>query len=201
MNKLKEISKEYLEKDKTGHDWEHIKRVHKNAMLLAKFYPNTDLEILEASVYLHDIAFKDGFVKDHHIVGAKQAKAILEEQNFSKKKISAVCNVIELHCGTLYGEKCSLDEIPLEAKILRDADNLDAVGSIGLIRMINFCNSQGFPLFKSRKDGLNESVYGGVKIMTTYPEKMLTEKGKELCKRKTKIMLNFLKEIEKEFTE
>jgi uncharacterized protein len=200
LDKIKQYAEEALTKDKTGHDWEHIKRVYKNAILLVKSYPQTDIEILEASIYLHDIAFKDGFVKDHHVVGAKQAEEILEKFKFNKKKIPAVCKAIELHCGTLYGEICSIDEIPLEARILRDADNLDAVGGIGLIRMITFCNSQGFTMFKSKKDGLNESVYGGVKVMTSYPKKMLTPEGKTLCQDRVKIMKDFLKQLEEEFS-
>ena len=90
IKKLEEYVSEKLINDNTGHDWGHTRRVLKNALEIAKEYPETDLEILKISCLLHDIAFKDGFVEEHNIVGAKQSEEFLEGLNFPREKIQKI---------------------------------------------------------------------------------------------------------------
>lgn len=195
LKKVEDYAKKNLSKDKTGHDTSHVYRVFKNALKIAKKYPKADLEILKASCFLHDIAFKDGFVKNHNLIGEKQSERILKNFKFPEEKIGKVSKAIRLHCGTVYGDLEDPKKMSIEAQILRDADNLDALGSIGIIRMINFCNSQNFPIFKSKEDSLNDSIYGGMNFLLTYLEKMLTKEGKILCQEKIKIVKDFLNEL------
>ena len=68
LRKLEKYAQKNLENDKTGHDYKHTKRVLKNALMIARYYPETDREILIVACLLHDIAFKYGFVKKHHII-------------------------------------------------------------------------------------------------------------------------------------
>ena len=64
--------KQKLENAEGGHDWFHIERVYKNALLIAK-EENCDLEVVQLGALLHDIAdskFHDG----DETVGPKVAR-------------------------------------------------------------------------------------------------------------------------------
>jgi len=194
--KLKEIVEKGLKNDKSGHDYAHTLRVLENALLIVKSYPKVDYDVLVAACYLHDISYKEGFVKDHHLVGAKMALPILEEINFPEEKIKLVQIAIEDHVGNVAAPIRKNEELQIESKILRDADNIDALGEIGLQRQLAFCKEHNIPFFKSKEDKFNDSAYGGVKEIMTWADKMLTLEGKKIGKERTKVMKSFLKNIE-----
>jgi len=196
--KLNRIVKEILKNDKSGHDYAHSIRVLKNAEEIVKSYRGTDLEVLTAACLLHDIAFKDGWVQNHHIIGAEQTPYFLEQVNFPYAKIKKVQIVIEDHVGQMVKPIRKNYELSIESKILRDADNIDALGSIGLIRMISFCAANNIPYFKLLNDGWDDSVYGGVKSLLSWADKMLTPEGKEIGESRLPVMRDFLKQLEKE---
>ena len=195
---LVKLVKSALEKDNTGHNYEHVKRVLNNAILISKD-KRLDNDILLAACLLHDIAFKDGFVKDHHIVGAKQSKEILTKINFPKDKIQPVILAIEDHMSNFTSPLRKDNELQIESKVLRDADNIDALGEIGLQRMIEFTKSQDWPI-RSKTDALNTSLYGNLKFLLTWPDKMLTSEGKTIGQERTKVIGDYLKKIENQKT-
>lgn len=197
---LKKIVEIKLKNDKTSHNYNHALRVLKNAREIAKYYKNVDYQVLDAACLLHDISFQHGFVKNHPIVGAKQCKPILKRLNFSEDKIQKVSRCILNHMGNLEKSPENPKKLPIEAKILRDADNLDALGSIGIIRYVEFANSRGYPYFKSKKALFGDSVYSGVKALLTWPDKMLTKEGRKIAKKRCKIMRDFLNQFEKEYS-
>ena len=194
---LLQIAKEGLTNDKTGHDYEHTIRVLKNALLISKSY-KVDYDILIASCLLHDIAYRNGRVKDHHLVGAKIAEEVLDKLNFPKGKIKKVAIAIEDHVAHMVVAIRKNEDLQIESKILRDCDNIDAVGSIGLIRMISFSLSQNIPYFKSKEDRLDETLYGNIKFLLSWPSKMLTFEGEKLGEERVNILNEFLEQLEKE---
>jgi uncharacterized protein len=198
--KLNSIVMGALKNDKSGHDYVHSIRVLEQAKKIAQHYQNVDSEVLTAACLLHDIAFRDGWVKDHHLTGAKLAKSILEEISFPKSKIQLVQIAIEDHVGNIEKPIRKDSELLIESKILRDSDNLDALGSIGLIRMISFCIANNIPYFKSMEDGWDESIYGGVKTLLTWPSKMLTPEARKIAETRLPVMKDFLKQLEKEYS-
>ena len=203
IKELNNLIKEKLSCDKTSHDYEHTQRVLKNALKIAEENPRADLEILKISCLLHDIAFQNKMtlqeIKKHNISGAKQAEDILRKMNFPENKIQKISKAILFHIRSISNVTIDPKEDFYEAQVLLDADALDALGSIGLIRMINFCQSQGFPIFKSKEDKLNDSIYGGIKFLLSYPEKIMTQKGKQISEQRIQILKDFLKQLEKEF--
>ena len=117
--------------------------------------------------------------------------------NVSEEDIDKISKAILYHAGNIKKET-SDKNLSIEARILRDADNIDAFGAIGLIRMISFCRDNNFPLFKSKEDWLNESVYGGVRAVISWQKSMLTKEGKILGEKRIRIMEQFLNELERE---
>ena len=76
---------------------------------------------------------------------------------------------------------------------------MDALGSIGISRAVSFGMAKGFPLFKSKNDSLNDSIYGTIKELTTWDKAMFTNKAKRIARERIKTMKKFMKSLEEEF--
>lgn len=118
-----------------GHDWFHIERVYKNALLIAK-EENVDEFIVSLGALLHDIAdakFYDG----DETVGPKMAREFLENQQVDNAvilHIENIINYISYKSSLEKGEKFTSPEL----KVIQDADRLDAIGAIGIARCFNY---------------------------------------------------------------
>lgn len=128
--------KKTLKNAEGGHDWFHIERVYKNAILISK-NENVDAFIVALGALLHDIAdakFYDG----DETVGPKMAHEFLFSQNVEHTIIEHVVNIIN-HISyknslSSDGEKFSSNEL----NVVQDADRLDAIGAIGIARCFNY---------------------------------------------------------------
>ena len=109
-------------------------RVYNLCVKLAEGLPDVDFEVLEFAALLHDIGgqkeIQDKTGKtDHALVGAEMAAPILKEFGFSAEKINNIQDCIISH-----RYKTENQHETIEAKILFDADKLDAIGAIGVAR-------------------------------------------------------------------
>lgn len=162
--KLKNIMTGALRDDKTAHDDLHVLRVLEYAMEIAKNEKEVDLEVLEAAVLLHDIAFMEGFHKgEHEDTSARIAEPILRGTGTDSKKIPLILRAIELHNWFLHFEV----DVPIEIKILRDADRLDALGENAIERALLF-------------HGKEKLIEGLKHIISVTEQQFETKTGKEL---------------------
>jgi len=118
----------YSKKDIT-HGWDHIIAVRNNALRLQKILGG-DKEIIEIAAYLHDCDYSKGIEK-HAELSAERAKKFLKSINYNKtdQVIEAILN----HAAHLRKPNASL-----EAKILFDADKMESVKPLGIIRVAIF---------------------------------------------------------------
>lgn len=117
-----------------GHDWFHIERVYKNAVLIAAS-ENCDLEIVQLGALLHDIAdskFHDG----DESIGPRTARTFLESEKVSPATIDHVIAIIENI--SFKGGRVERQFSSIELDIVQDADRLDAIGAIGIARTFNY---------------------------------------------------------------
>lgn len=119
------------ESDDGSHDLAHILRVFKNAMRIHA-EDGGDGEVLAAATLLHDcVAVEKN--SPHRAqasrLAAEKASGILESLGWTPEKIDAVAHAITTHSFS-----ANLPPETLEAKILQDADRLDAIGAIGVAR-------------------------------------------------------------------
>ena len=162
-------------------------------------HAHIDYDVLVASCFLHDISYLKGMIKNHHLASARYALPILKRFGFSKGKIKLIQEAIVHHVAHMArAVQKNPKKIFIEAKILRDADNIDCLGSIGITRMILFSANQKIPYFKSKSDKLDDSFYGNIKFLLGWHKKMLTSEGKKIATERTKILRIFIKQIEKE---
>ena len=134
LDKTMLFVKEKLENAEGGHDWFHIERVFKNAVLISK-NEVCDVTVVKLGALLHDIAdskFHDG----DETVGPRIAREFLESENVDEEIIMHVVNIIEniSYKGGNFEKKFS----SIELDVVQDADRLDAIGAIGIARTFNY---------------------------------------------------------------
>ena len=143
IDRLAERAREVYTKEDPAHDWAHIQRVVANCKWLAQA-EGADLEILTAAALLHDIV---NLPKNHpqrkqaSTLAARAAREYLRE-DFTDEEVTKICTAIEEHSYSL-GKSPST----LEAALLQDADRLDAVGAIGVMRTIATGTKMASPFY------------------------------------------------------
>lgn len=186
-----------------GHDWFHIERVYKNALLIAE-EEECDLTVVKLAALLHDIA-DSKFHGGDESVGPKTARTFLESQNVSEAIISHVIAIIEniSFKGGNFEKTFSSKEL----EIVQDADRLDAIGAIGIARAFNYGGFKNRPLYNPNiqpKLNLSKKEYKNSEAPTInhfyeklllLKDKMNTETGKKLAKKRHDFMISFLSQF------
>ena len=126
--------KQQLEGAEGGHDWFHIDRVYKNAMLIAQG-EKCDVLVVQLAALLHDIA-DSKFHQGDESVGPAVAKKFLNDNGVASEVISHVVNIIENI--SFKGGNFDKSFHSIELDILQDADRIDAIGAIGIARAFNY---------------------------------------------------------------
>lgn len=114
-----------------AHDVSHLVRVWRNAKAIQQ-REGGDLEILAAAALLHDCVAveKDSPLRaKSSVLSAQRAQVILRAQGWDEVRIGQVAHAIESHSFS-----AGMQPATKEAKILQDADRLDAIGAIGIAR-------------------------------------------------------------------
>lgn len=144
MLTLEEARNWYINTDPV-HDFSHIERVYRMSDRLARI-EGADLEIVHAAALLHDA---EGTTPgnesrlEHHLRSAEFAQKILAAEGWDQARIDAVKHCIRAH-------RYRDDREPpatIEAKCLFDADKLDVLGAIGVVRAVVYAALAGTPTY------------------------------------------------------
>ncbi|MDP9960171.1 HD domain-containing protein [Chryseobacterium lathyri] len=202
-----EFVKEKLEGAEAGHDWYHIERVWKLSKKIAAT-EDCNQEVVELSALLHDIA-DPKFHNGDETIAPKIAREFLEGQQISEGVIEKVLFIIKNISFKNRGEVPA--GLPIELKIVQDADRIDAIGAIGIGRTFNFGGFKNNPMYDPEvQPSLNMSKEeykksNGTTINHFYEKLLLlkdlmnTGKGKELAQERHDYMLGFLDQFYKEW--
>ena len=142
MNKEKIITatiafvKKELKNAEGGHDWFHIERVFKNALLIAK-EEKVAVFVVSLAALLHDIA-DPKFYKGDETIGPKVAAKFLKEQAVNPAIIEHVVQIIKHISFKNSFDKEAEKFTSIELEVVQDADRLDAIGAIGIARCFNY---------------------------------------------------------------
>lgn len=199
--------KQKLENAEAGHDWFHIERVYKNALLIAQ-QEDCQLEIVKLGALLHDIA-DSKFHNGDETIGPKTARAFLEAQQVDPATINHVVNIIEniSFKGGNFEKKFS----SIELEIVQDADRLDAIGAIGIARTFNYGGYKNRPLYdpaiapvlnmskEEYKNNESPTLNHFYEKLLLLKEKMNTETGKKLAQERHRFMEVFLSQFYSEW--
>ena len=193
--------KKTLEGSEGGHDWFHINRVYKNALLIAKD-EKVDLFIVQLGALLHDIADAKFYDGDESI-GPKKAREFLLSQQVEEKVITHIENII-----LFISYKSSFDPSKSfsspELNVIQDEDRLDAIGAIGIARCFNYGGFKNRALYDPKIEPNLEMTKEQYKKSNTptinhfyeklllLKDKMNTKTGQLLAKERHVFMEGFL---------
>lgn len=202
----------------SAHSLDHIERVYKMAMRIAKEEKNVDLDILKTAVLLHDI----GRIKEdkdktgrvcHAEESAKMSEKILKSLNYSDEKIEKIKRCILTHRYKTENKPKSIEE-----KILFDADKIDASGAMVIVRGSMWLGRNSGNIFPNSnlKKYMKENLVGGkingrIKDNSKHclyheheiknkkiPDLMNTKTGRKIAKGRLKFSTMFLERLKKE---
>ena len=184
-----------------GHDWFHIERVYKNALLIAK-HEAVNLEVVQLGALLHDIAdskFHDG----DETVGPKVAREFLFQLNIDSHVIEHVIKIIEnISFNSSLDPNKSFASPELD--VVQDADRLDALGAIGIARTFNYGGFKNRALYNpdikpnltmnkaEYKASMAPTINHFYEKLLLLKDKMNTKSGKQIAEKRHKFMLEYL---------
>ena len=168
------------------HGWPHILRVLNIAREIHKT-EGGDFDVIEVAVLLHDIGRNiEHSLNEHHaLLSARISKSYLKKLGVCEKHSNAVSHIIMSH-------SFSLGVVPrtIEAKILSDADKIDALGAVGVIR--------AFLFGETTMRTVNETLNHFIEKLFKLPDLMYTETGRRIAHNRLKVMQIFYDSIKKE---
>jgi len=203
IKKIEGLVKDHFLEESTGHDWWHSHRVRKMGLHIAK-EEKADLFIVEAAALLHDVGdykFHDG---DEEI-GGKIIEKWLLAIAINRKDIDRILNIVtNLSYMKSLKNKSGDPALTIEAKVLHDADRLDAIGAIGIARAFAFGGffkreihnpeiapeeSMTCEEYKNKK---STSINHFYEKLLRLKDSMLTENGRKIAQSRHEYMKNYL---------
>lgn len=204
ITKTADYIKKRMSGESTGHDWWHVYRVWQTAKTIAADEPGADVFIVELGALLHDIAdwkFTDGDME----AGPKAARVWLERQGVAEASITQVEDIIR--DTSFKGAQVELTMKTLEARIIFDADKLDAIGAIGIARTFAYGGGKGRSMYEPGQGPTMHATFEDYAANTSHTinhfyEKLLllkdlmqTQAGRKVAEHRHTYMEAFLKEF------
>ena len=206
MNNWEIIFREYLQKNATqdkAHDLAHIQRVVSNAKTLAA-EEQANLDIVIPAAWLHDCVIVPKNSPDRakaSSIAAKQAVKFLKEIDYPQEHLAAIEHAIAAHSFS-----ANIETKTLEAKVVQDADRVDAIGAIGLARclitgvQLNLdLYSLDDPFCENRQadDSLYTIDHFYCKLLKL-KKQMKTQAGRKMAEERSVFLQSFLDQLRKE---
>lgn len=207
ISKTCDFVKHKLDGAEAGHDWFHVERVWKITNIIAQ-YEVCDTLVVELSALLHDIA-DPKFHAGDETLALKISSEFLEREGVDPETIEKVLFIIKNISFKNRGELPA--DLPIELKIVQDADRLDAIGAIGIARTFNFGGFKNNlmyhpdipPKLNMSKDEYKKN--SGTTINHFYEKLLLlkdlmhTAKARELASERHAFMESFLQQFYREW--
>ena len=188
-----------------SHDWDHTVRVHCLCRRIA-IAEGADLLVAESAAYLHDIGRADqdraGGKLCHAEQGAAMARTLLSGITVDAERLENI-----IHCIATHRFRRGAPPETLEAKVLFDADKLDAIGAIGVARAFLFAGETGARLHSPEVDVARAPAYSiddtgyreYVVKLSKIRDRMLTPAGRRLADDRHRFMTDFFNRFLEEY--
>jgi uncharacterized protein len=164
------------------------------------------MEVLLAAAYLHDIGrcYQDTTNGDicHAEKGAQMAETLLDPLGFSEDQKKNI-----LHCIRSHRFRGDPSPQTIEARVLFDADKLDAIGAVGVARAYLFAGEIGARLHNpfvkieaARPYSANDTGFREYQVkLSKIRDRMQTETGKRLADARHRFMQEFFQHFQEEY--
>lgn len=186
-----------------AHDASHIERVVANAKKLSS-EENARLEIVVPAAWLHDcvtVAKNSAKRPLASRLAAEKAGQYLRNNAYPTEYIPEIIHAIAAHSFS-----AQIEPETLEARVVQDADRLDAIGAIGVARCFMVGGALGTRLYdpfdpfadsRPADDTANVIDHFYVKLLIL-ADTMTTDAGKEEAFRRTAFMQQYLDQLRRE---
>ncbi len=202
---VRALAEKTLSDARGSHDWDHTQRVYNLCMHIGQV-EGADLTVLEIAAYLHDVGrpYEDeskGRVC-HAQKGANVAHRLLAEYPISEEQKANV-----IHCIRTHRFRGNHQPETLEAKVLFDADKLDAIGAVGIGRAFLFAGEVGAKLHNPSVEPENtdpyteeDTGYREYKLkLSKIRDRMLTAEGRRMAEERHAFMELFFRRFTQEY--
>ncbi|MEP8884313.1 phosphohydrolase [Enterobacter kobei] len=196
---------EHHASEDSAHDISHFRRVWMTARKIMIHHQADPLVVLTAC-YFHDIV---SLPKNHpersqsSRLAARKTRDILHRDfpDFPPDRFAAVEHAIEAHSFS-----AGIAPQSIEAKIVQDADRLEALGAIGLARVFAVSGVLGVALFDAEDPfadarSLDDRAFALDHFQTKLlrlPDTMQTDVGRELAQHNADFLVHFMAKLSAE---
>lgn len=205
FNDIREIAKGHFSGARGSHDWEHTLRVCRLCERIGRV-EGVDMDVLLIAACLHDIGRStqdaSNGVVCHAQKGAQMAEPVVEKLPLSEKQKQNIIHCIRSH-------RFRGNHIPetKEAKVLFDADKLDAIGAVGVARAFLFAGEVGARLHSPKMNientkpySIDDTGYREYKVkLCKIRDRILTKEGRKLATERHAFMDHFFNRFLKEY--
>ena len=188
-----------------AHGVTHIERVVQNAKSLASEC-GANLDVVLPAAWLHDCVSvpKDSPLRSQASrLAGERAAEFLSEQDYDGSLIAPIRHAIEAHSFS-----AEITPTTLEAQVVQDADRLDSLGAIGVIRCIQtgtamnrtlYDSAEPFPINRPADDKVSTIDHFYTKLLKL-ADTMQTEVGRREAERRTDFLHQFLDQFKRELS-
>jgi len=209
--RISDFVRERLQNADIAHGFDHVEYVVNMARKIA-LREGANLKIVIPAAYLHDLVSREEVERYdlHTSESAAEGKRFLKDMGFSADEIEKIGDAIMTSSYESYlkGEEPS----SLEARVLRDADWLDAIGARGIARVFVFAGHYGCPKMgmvdwnPEHPEKLEMSVSGPdpspiyhfFSKLLWQKDLMQTDAGRAEAEKRHQFMVDFLKRYKEE---
>jgi len=173
ISKTEEFVKSWAINNEPGHDYSHILRVRDLALKIAKEAGYAGY-LVELIALLHDL-------EDHKLSSKTSIKDFLDTLEISKEDKEKILYIIPRISFSKYP---LVDDLPLEGKIVADADRLDAIGAIGVARAFSYGGANKRHMY----EGNNSTIKHFEEKLLILDQYLYLDASKKLAKQRMKFI-------------
>lgn len=190
-----------FENESSGHDWWHINRVWKLARKIAKI-ENANLFYVEMAALLHDL---DDWKLNNEEKEENKAEKWMQKLGMKQTDILAILQIIDEI--SFKGAGVTTTPGTIEAKVVQDADRLDAMGAIGIARTFSYGGCKNRQIydpevlpethydFESYKKSTSPTINHFYEKLLLLKDRMNTETAKKMAGQRHHFMELYLKQF------
>ncbi|MFH2219449.1 MAG: HD domain-containing protein [Pseudomonadota bacterium] len=205
LGDVRNIAKRMFDTSRESHDWDHTLRVYRLCERIGAV-EGADMGVLGVAAYLHDIGrcYQDATngAVCHAEKGAQMARPIVSNLPLSEDQKQNI-----IHCVRSHRFRGGHPPETPEAKVLFDADKLDAIGAVGVARAYLFAGEVGARLHNSEVDVEKTKPYSkedtGFREFTVklskIRDRILTKEGRRMAEERHEFMEQFFKRFVQEY--
>jgi uncharacterized protein len=206
IQQTEQFTRKHLGEDSTGHDWFHVDRVRKNALKISIRENAGDPFIIEMAALLHDIP--DEKLNESAEAGQEKLASFLEQISLSEEEQFHILQIIN-SISYKGGMKTELKSI--EAKIVQDADRLDAIGAIGIARAFAYGGKKGQQIYdpsipvrdemslEEYRNGKSTSIHHFYEKLLKLTDLLNTKTALRMAEARQKMMESYLEQFFQEW--